>query len=46
MTEDLASKAKRVPVTLLNSLYEYGTLPNHLTSKFYQFYHLAPNFGV
>ena len=27
MTKDLANKAKRVLVTLLNSLYEYGTMP-------------------
>ena len=44
MTEDLASNAKRVLVTLLNSLYEYGTIPKtmffkHLTSKFYRFYY-------
>ena len=51
MTEDLANKAKRIFVILLNSLYEYGTMPktvflNYLTSKFYQFYYMAPNFGV
>ena len=35
MTEDLASKAKRVLVTLLNSLYEYGTMPKTVFFKLF-----------
>ena len=35
MTEDLANKAKRVLVTLLNSLYEYGTMPKTVFFKLF-----------
>ena len=35
MTEDLASKGKRVPVTLLNSLYDYGTMPKSIFFKLF-----------
>ena len=35
MTEDLASKAKRVLVTLLNSLCEYGTMPKTVFFKLF-----------
>ena len=35
MTEDLVSKAKMVLVTLLNSLYEYGTMPKTVFFKLF-----------
>ena len=35
MTEDLASKAKRILVALLNSLYEYGTIPKTVVFKLF-----------
>ena len=35
MTEDLASKGKRVLVTLLNSLYDYGTMPKSIFFKLF-----------
>ena len=33
MTEDLASKGKRVLVSLLNSLYDYGAMPKSIFFK-------------
>ena len=51
MTEDLASKGKRVLVSLLNSSYDYGTLPksvffNCLMLSSYQCCFLVLKYGV
>ena len=35
MTEDIESKAKRILVALLNSLYEYGTIPKTVVFKLF-----------
>ena len=50
MADDLATKGKRVLISLLNSLNDLGQMPKnvflyYLTGKYHQCYYMALKFG-